>query len=139
MKIKYFVLVIIFCVPIYSQPLVTKMDSTSSINGFVLEKNNPNPYGSISYIKFNLPIAAEVKIHIQNVPFDSSNYQIDTLSSINFGILTKGFYKFTWDLKDKNGIIVDNGFYDCFIYAIAKENEYYFMEFNGKSRIIVIR
>jgi len=115
------------------------MDSTSLINGFLLEQSYQNPYGATNSITFNLPVAANVKLFVKETGNDKTELQNATICIIYEGILEKGFYKSTWDLKDKDNNYVENGFYYFHINVESFKNDVYEISFSGKTRIIVLR
>ena len=121
------------------QSILTKVDTTIIINGFLLEQSYQNPYGSTSFITFNLPVDATVKLFVKKTHLNNNDCQKDTVCIVYEGFLTKGFYKSTWDLKDYNNNDVENGFYDFHLIAETNGNDIYQMFFQGKTRIVVLR
>jgi len=139
MKNLFAFIFFLFCIQTSGQSNTVKIDSASSTNGFLLEQSSQNLYGSTSFITFNLPVDANVKLFIQNPSSDKNDCKNDKVCIVYEGFLSKGYYKSTWDLKDKNNNAVENGFYDFYIVAESKENNIYKMSFKGNTRIVVLR
>ena len=139
MKIWFIYLVLFLITESIAQSVTERIDSVIAHDGFYLEKNSQNPYGAINFIEFNIPVKSNTTIIIEKF-FDNSKDKLkDTVCVIYEGKIEQGYYRTTWDLKDKNGEFVENGFYQCTIMAMVNEGEKYQMKFIGSTSIIVIR
>lgn len=68
--------------------------STDLPHGFVLEQNYPNPFNPSTFIKFQLPYNASVKLSV----YDALGRLVDVLAS---GSMAPGSYAIQWDAKNQ--------------------------------------
>jgi hypothetical protein len=77
---------------------------------FTLRTIYPNPFNVNTSIEFEIPEPAKVEMLIYNL----IGQQVDILVN---DTLQVGYYKSTWNGKDKNGNEVDSGIYFCVLKA----------------------
>ncbi len=88
------------------------MDETALPVTFALEQNYPNPFNPETTIRYQLPIASEVKLQIYNLLGQRIVTLVDNQQPA-------GFYSVQWGGKDKQGYPVASGVY---LYSIKAEN-----------------
>jgi Tol biopolymer transport system component len=71
---------------------------------FALAQNQPNPFGSATRIRFELPVRARVRLEV----FDLLGRRIRVLSD---GEFDAGYQSAGWDGKDRSGSVVGPGIY----------------------------
>ncbi len=71
---------------------------------FALEQNYPNPFNSSTLIRFELPVAINVRIKI----FNTMGQHIATVVDRNF---EAGYHQITWDGRDQVGRDLSSGIY----------------------------
>ena len=82
-------------------------------DGIIVENNYPNPFNPSTTIPFKITQADHVKIDIYNM---LGQHVLNLLDKNH----PKGFYRITWDGKDKIGMSVANGMY---IYKIIYQDQ----------------
>jgi hypothetical protein len=80
---------------------------------FGLHQNAPNPFGTQTEIRYQLPVRTQVSLVI----YDVTGRQVRRLVS---GVQDIGFYNITWDGRDERGNRVSGGIY----FAKFKAGEY---------------
>jgi hypothetical protein len=73
-------------------------------DGFALEQNTPNPFGTETEIRYNIPVSGKVAIKILN-------FAGDEIISITDKYHPSGCYSITWHAKDSRGNTCPAGIY----------------------------
>ncbi|MCG3155910.1 MAG: hypothetical protein DKINENOH_02518 [bacterium] len=76
----------------------------SAVISYQLQQNYPNPFNPSTVIKFALPQAGRVQLHIYN----SAGQLVRTLANDE---MAQGWHELTWDGRDQNGQTVATGVY----------------------------
>jgi hypothetical protein len=71
---------------------------------FALRQNQPNPFTSLTTIRFELPVGAMVRLHV----FDPKGRRIRTLANRYF---PAGYQVLGWDHRDDDGRTLGPGVY----------------------------
>ncbi len=87
-------------------------ETAAVVTEYELAQNYPNPFNPSTVIKFALPQAGRVQLHIYN----SAGQLVRTLANNE---LAQGWHELTWDGRDQNGQVVATGVY---LYRIAAQD-----------------
>jgi hypothetical protein len=90
----------------FNEVLTVSDRSTEVAEEFYLSYNYPNPFNSITNIKYGLPKNTRVKIYIYNL----LGQEVATLVDED---KKQGTYEVRWEGKNKSGILVSSGIYIC--------------------------
>ncbi|MCK6558065.1 right-handed parallel beta-helix repeat-containing protein [bacterium] len=79
-------------------------ETAAVVTAYELAQNYPNPFNPSTVIKFALPQAGRVQLHIYN----SAGQLVRTLANNE---MAQGWHELTWDGRDQNGQTVATGVY----------------------------
>lgn len=105
---------------IVGKPGFTGMPEEIEPQSFSVEQNHPNPFGTLTTIRYQIPEPSQVTVTV----FDMLGKRIATL--VDGDRMAAGHHTVTWDGKDQSGTPVANGAY---VYHIQTEK-------TGASRVM---
>ncbi len=86
--------------------VAVKEETKSSVKGFRLDANYPNPFNSQTFIRYSIPTQSTVTVLIYNLLGE----KVRTLYQ---GVAAPGEYQILWDGLDDNNRSVSTGIYFC--------------------------
>ncbi len=101
----------------------------SAVVSYQLQQNYPNPFNPSTVIKFALPQAGRVQLHIYN----SAGQLVRTLANNE---MAQGWHELTWDGRDQNGQTVATGVY---LYRLTAQDASGTMTFAETRRMTFVK
>ncbi|MCK6558067.1 right-handed parallel beta-helix repeat-containing protein [bacterium] len=101
----------------------------SAVISYQLQQNYPNPFNPSTMIKFALPQAGRVQLHIYN----SAGQLVRTLANNE---MAQGWHELTWDGRDQNGQTVATGVY---LYRLTAQDASGTMTFAETRRMTFVK